>query len=462
MPINDDVVVVGGGLAGMTAALAAAREGADVRVVTKAESTLRQASGLVDVLGYLPDADGPVVDPFDAVDRLPPEHPYRRVGVDGVRAGLALFDAVADYAGGHTDRNALVPTVGGSVKPTARYPASVAAGLASDERDALLVGFETVVDFDAPLSADRLAAAGVPFDASGVTVAFPGDFRADAPVTRLARALDENERVEREGRAGVGESLPVRRALAERVAPHLDGAERVGFPAVLGVDDPDEVRAGIEAELGVDVFEVPTGPPSLPGMRLESEFEAALDDAGVAVTAGNPVVDFERDSGRVAAVVVERNGARIPHAADQFVLATGGLVGKGVDSDRDGVREPVFDCHVAAPDDRYEWFDDDPFGDHAFARFGVSTDDELRPLDAGGDPEFDNLRAAGAVLGGYDLAAENSGSGVSLATGVVAGQRAGELATADGEAATGNRDGGESAVGSEASEQTTASGEGDP
>ena len=461
MPISDDVVVVGGGLAGMTAALAAAREGADVRVVTKAESTLRQASGLVDVLGYLPDEGGPVVDPFDAVARLPPDHPYRRVGVDGIRAGLALFDAVADYAGGHTDRNALVPTVGGSVKPTARYPASVAAGLASDERDALLVGFETVVDFDAPLSADRLAAAGVPFDVSGVTVGFPGDFRADAPVTRLARALDENERVERErvkrdAPAGVGESLPVRRALAQRVEPYLDGAERVGFPAILGVDAADEVRTGIEAELGVDVFEVPTGPPSIPGMRLESRFEAALDDAGVAVTAGNPVVDFEQDVGDVTAVVVERNGARIPHAADQFVLATGGLVGKGIDSDRDGVREPVFDCNVAAPDDRYDWFDDDAFGDHAFARFGVATDDELRPLDAGGDPEFDNLRAAGAVLGGYDLAAENSGSGVSLATGVVAGRRAGK-------AATGSRDGGELAVGSEASEQTTAaSSEGEP
>ena len=472
MPINDDVVVVGGGLAGMTAALAAAREGADVRVVTKAESTLRQASGLVDVLGYLPEEEGPVVDPFDAVDRLPSEHPYRRVGVDAVRDGLALFDSVADYAGGHTDRNALVPTVGGSVKPTARYPASVAAGLASDERDALLVGFETVVDFDAPLSADRLAAAGVPFDVSGVTVAFPGDFRADAPVTRLARALDENERVERDGPAGVGESLPVRRALAERVEPHLDDAERVGFPAVLGMDHPDDVRAGVEAELGVDVFEVPTGPPSLPGMRLESRFQAVLREAGVAVTAGNPVVDFERDAGDVAAVVVERNGAKIPHAADQFVLATGGLVGKGIDSDRDGVREPVFDCHVAAPDDRYDWFDDDAFGDHAFARFGVATDDELRPLDAGGDPEFDNLRAAGAVLGGYDLAAEKSGSGVSLATGVAAGRRAGEATTGSGEATTGSGEattdeaaggkGGRTTGSGEGEKTPTASSEGDP
>jgi len=71
--------------------------------------------------------------------------------------------------------------------------------------------------------------------------------------------------------------------------------------------------------------------------------------------------------------------------------------------------------------------DDDAFGDHPFTRFGVETDDRLRPLDARGEPVFDNLRAAGAVLGGYDFAAEKSGSGVSIATGYAAGRAAAEV-----------------------------------
>jgi glycerol-3-phosphate dehydrogenase subunit B len=425
MAIEDDVVVVGGGLAGMATALSAAREGARVRLLSHKESTLRNASGLVDVLGYA--GDGVVVNPFDVLPELPDEHPYRRVGEEGVRDGLALFDSVTDYDGGHTDRNALVPTFGGNVKPTARYPAHTAAGLASDLRDTLLVGFETVVDFDAPVAAERLAASGVPFESRGVTLPFPGDFRTDARITRLAHALDENERIEggRTGRkrAGVTESVPVRIALAERVKPHLDGAERVGFPAILGQDEPDEVRADLDRELGADAFEVPMGPPSLPGMRLETRFHRALRDEGVRTTAGNPVVDFEGDDW-IRAVVVERNGARIPFHGEQFVLATGGLVGKGIDSNRGGVREPVFDCHVPAPDDRYDWFEDGAFDDHPFARFGVQVDDELRPLDSTGEPEFENLRAVGGVLGGYDFAAEKSGSGVSLATGVAAGRKA--------------------------------------
>jgi glycerol-3-phosphate dehydrogenase subunit B len=103
-------------------------------------------------------------------------------------------------------------------------------------------------------------------------------------------------------------------------------------------------------------------------------------------------------------------------------------VGKGVESDRERVYEPIFDCHVPHCEDRYDWFDTAAFGDHPFARFGVRTDGELRPTAADGSVEFENLRAAGSVLGGYDFAAEKSGSGVSIATGHAAGRRAAEEA----------------------------------
>ena len=420
--IESEVLVIGGGLAGVASALSAARAGADARLVSYKQSTLRQASGLVDVLGYTPDGDGPLRDPFAAIPDLPVEHPYRTVGVTTVREALCLFDdLVPGYRGDHTDRNALVPTHGGTVKPTARYPAAAAAGLASDDRDALLVGFEAMVDFDAPHAGAHLAAAGVPFDVRGVTVPFPGDLRADATVTRYAKLLDADATVSVDG-----PDRPVREALAGRVERHLDGEGRVGFPAVLGEDDPAGVRRSLGETLGVDVFEIPMGPPSLPGMRLADALFSALDAAGVSIETGNPVTDYEGDD-RVERVFVEKNGARIPNSADQYVLATGGLVGKGVESDREGVWEPVFGCHVPHPPDRYDWFDGAAFGDHPFAGFGVETDERLRPLDADGNVEFDNLRAAGSVLGGYDFAAEKSGSGVSLATGYAAGRESGEV-----------------------------------
>lgn len=420
MPISEDVLVIGGGLSGGATALAAAETGASVRLVSHKESTLRHASGLIDVLGYLPDGTnrtGPIADPFDALDDLPDGHPYSVVGKEGVREGLALFDRIVGdaYAGDHTDANALVPTHGGSIKPTARYPRSTAAGIASDDRAMLLVGFESLADFDAPLAAEHIAATGVPFETHGVTVPFPCDFRDDAKITRFARALDQDEN---DGR----------KTLATTVEPHLDGAERVGFPSILGDNQGTDVRDELEARLGVPVFEVPGGPPSLPGLRLEDLLFEALDEAGVRISTGNPVVGYETagENDHITAVRVDQNGQRIPYHAAQFVLATGGLVGRGIDTDRDSVREPIFDCHVPHSDDRYDWFTDDAFGDHPFARFGVAPDDALRPIDADGAVEFENLRAAGSVLGGADIAAEKSGSGVSLATGRFAGRNAGE------------------------------------
>ena len=414
MPIRDDVVVVGGGLAGSMAALAAAESGAQVRLISHKKSTLRQASGLVDVLGAV-DGDGPISDPFAAIDRLPDEHPYRIVGTEGVREGLRRFDDVVgdEYRGAHTDRNALVLTHGGTIKPTARYPVSVAPGLASDERDTLLVGFRGLTDFDAVAAADHLAATGVPFDVDGAVVDFPITFRDDARTTRLAKALDTDQ----DG---------VRRRLADAVAAELDGHDRVGFPAMVGDDHGPEVRETLEDHLGAAVFEIPTGPPSLLGMQLEDLLIDALERAGVRLSTGNPAVGYEAEAGAVTAVLVDRRGQNVPYHADQVVLATGGLVGKGIDSDRESVTEPLFDCYVPHPEDRYEWSDPEAFGDHAFARFGVVPDDDLRPTDAGGDPHFPNLRAAGGVVGGADVAREKSAAGVSIATGTYAGRRAGE------------------------------------
>jgi glycerol-3-phosphate dehydrogenase subunit B len=423
MAIESDVLVVGGGLAGLTSALAASREGVDVRLVSYKQSTLRNASGLVDILGYTPDGDGPLTDPYAAIPSLPAEHPYRTVGVETVRAAMALFDDVMpSYRGDHTDTNALVPTHGGTVKPTARYPASASAGLASAPGDVLLVGLGSMTDFDAQRAASHLRAAGVPFGVRGVTVQFPGDLRPDAKVTRYAKLLDTDGTVSVRGR-----ERRAREALAERVAPHLEGEERVGFPAVLGDENPGEIRDALCDKLRADIFEVPMGPPSLPGLRLEDELFAALDDAGVSIETGNPVTGFEGQEG-IERVFVEKNGAEIPNAAEEYVLATGGLVGKGINSDRERVHEPVFECHIPHPGDRYDWFDTDAFGDHEFARFGVTTDHELRPQTEHGDPEFENLRAAGSVLGGYDFAGEKSGSGVSIATGYRAGKTAAQEA----------------------------------
>jgi len=64
----------------------------------------------------------------------------------------------------------------------------------------------------------------------------------------------------------------------------------------------------------------------------------------------------------------------------------------------------VFGLHVEQPADRYEWFVDDAFGDQPYARFGVRIDEDGRVLDADGESAYENVFAAGGVVGGADVA----------------------------------------------------------
>ena len=59
-----------------------------------------------------------------------------------------------------------------------------------------------------------------------------------------------------------------RAAFAARLALKLQADERVGLPAMLGSRDPHGAWSDLEHRLGRSVFEIPTLPPSVPGMRL--------------------------------------------------------------------------------------------------------------------------------------------------------------------------------------------------
>ena len=83
--------------------------------------------------------------------------------------------------------------------------------------------------------------------------------------------------------------------------PKLDGATRVGFPAVLGLEHNAEAWRDLSDRLGVPAFEIPTLPPSVPGMRLFNAFKASLTHAGVPIlldmTATRGVVDNKDPKG---------------------------------------------------------------------------------------------------------------------------------------------------------------------
>jgi glycerol-3-phosphate dehydrogenase subunit B len=96
-------------------------------------------------------------------------------------------------------------------------------------------------------------------------------------------------------------------------------------------------------------------------------------------------------------------------------LATGGFFSRGLLSDREGVREAVFDLDLAEdPGPRGNWSREEFFQDQPFQRFGVKVDSSMRPYLKG--KKVQNLRAAGLVLGGLDPIRLGCGGGASLVT----------------------------------------------
>jgi glycerol-3-phosphate dehydrogenase subunit B len=188
------------------------------------------------------------------------------------------------------------------------------------------------------------------------------------------------------------------------------GRWRVALPAVLGLEDHAEVLADARAILGRQVFEVPSLPPSVPGLRLFDVLRRRILGCGGRIQVGFDVVSVEREGRRIAAVHTEAASRTLRLVADAFVLATGGIAGAGIRAERDGTLvERVFGLGVAAPG-RDDWFSDDPLRPHALAAAGIEVDDQMAPA------ELDNVRVIGSALAGMHYLDERCGDGVALAS----------------------------------------------
>ena len=173
----------------------------------------------------------------------------------------------------------------------------------------------------------------------------------------------------------------------------LGADELVAFPAVLGIDEPRAVWRELEERLARPVFEVPTLPPSVPGMRVFGLLRSRLRQAGGRVILNAVVHGAERSGGRVTAVRARIGLRDVDHGCDWFVLATGGFASGGLALDsRWRAREVALGLPVSGvPAD--ERFLPDYFADHPMGSAGVAVDRELRP------EGLENVHVAGRDAG---------------------------------------------------------------
>jgi glycerol-3-phosphate dehydrogenase subunit B len=408
-----DIVVIGAGLAGLTAALRLAEQGQRVLVVATGVGGTHLAPATIDVLGY---ADGPVESPARALPDFVaahPGHPYQRLSAELIRSSLEWFGGrlgVLGYQGG-LEENLVLPTAVGVAKPTALVPQTMAAGDLRAGGRFVFVGFRGLKDFYPAYLVENLVRAELPDGA-----------HVSARAVELAPPLGDEGDVSTVGFARRFEQPRFRDTVVRELERRLVPGEIIGFPAVLGLGHAREVWQELETRLRRPVFEVPTLPPSVGGIRVFESMTAALRREGARVVVGSTVTGAERNGRRLEGVVTQTAGRPRTYRARAFVLASGGFASGGLQLDSHGrVRETAFDLAlvgVPAPDEPS--FEPGYFDEHPIARAGLAVDDALRPVDAAGAPAFENLHAAGATLAGAAPWREASGNGLSLATGYAA------------------------------------------
>ena len=405
-----DVLVIGAGLAGLSAAVRAVQAGARVRLIATGWGQQMVAPGWISVCDR---ADDDVIAEVRGYAALRPDHPYALAGDDAMVHGVDAFCALAKLVNlpytmrtrdGH---NLRLPTMLGAIQTPMIAPQSMANGDLTDlDGELLIVGFEGWRDFEPELMAGNLQARGIAARAIRVT---PPHERPvwDLWPDDLARQLDQSEL-----QAGV----------LEQVRPHVKDAVRVGFPTVLGMDRYVETLQAFESALGRPCFEIPTLPPSIAGVRLSNRLRRWLQRQGARVQVGHPVVRGLVENRRCQGVEVEGLGHTNPFYADHFILATGGLYNGGILSDDAGsLWEPIFDLPVAAPEGegRAGWYHEHllvPRGHPIHGHTGLRVDHQMRPLDAGDAPALENVYAVGNLLAGFNPLTDGCAEGIALAT----------------------------------------------
>jgi glycerol-3-phosphate dehydrogenase subunit B len=422
-----DVVVVGAGLSGLTAAIGLAEAGASVEVVARGHAATHWTAGGLDVAA--PSGASTPADGIQALreDRL---HPYAVIG-DDVPGSVERFRSIVQvhglpFEGDLSSPIRRVPTSIGGTRPVAILPTAQASALrpwAPDER-LVICGFAGFKDFWSDHIAASLTRASVwsptaardgapgdgarPSRVESVTVELPSlAGRHNLSALTIARLFDDP--VSRR------DAVDAIATVLGRIGPRRG---RVGLPAAIGLDEHGEAFRELATALPLEPFEIPLVPPSIPGLRLFNTLRGALRAAGGRITIGEAVSEVSRSGGRVTAVSTTAAARQRTIRTGAMVLATGGIAGGGLVASAEALVEPVLGLPVEAPPST-DWLAPTPFepDGHPLERAGVRADAALRPLGRGDDVALENVVVVGSMLAGQRYLAERCGDGVAITSG---------------------------------------------
>ena len=423
-----DVLVVGGGVAGVVAALRAQAAGAQVVLARRGWGASALTSGAWEVawqpaVGGLEGPAASIGQHLADIVAHRGRHPYGVMGRAAAAAALSeghglLSAALAHLPASPVDLPAwdlaaahgwFAATTGLWV-PAAATVAGGSAGPMSGTWGVWEVPHSPhlrAVRAIAGLEAGPLPPAGqAPSGWRPVTASVPGSMPH-----AMARAMEDEA---------------VLAAAVAALRPQLAGLAGLMTPPILGVDQHLGVRAKLEAALGLPVREMVAHLPSVPGLRLQRALDLVVAASGVGQVGAVRAVHRRGASAEGATL---EDGQR--WAAAAVVLATGKFAGGGIATSR-RPREQLLGLPVVSDIGRlegenlYNTVRQSPVESHPLLTAGVRVNPGLQALDDGGSP-LHNVFAAGMVLGGFASRFCRCADGVAVATGNAAGAAAAQV-----------------------------------
>lgn len=403
-----DLAIVGAGLCGMAAAVFAANRGLSA-VQIGGTGEIQFTSGLMDLLAVHPIETGTLQrDPWKALEQLAsdcPRNPLSRVATADIRKAFGEIFRFLETQGlpyqNREHHNVDILTFAGTLKTTYAAPMTMWAGIdALENRESCcIVGLEGLKGFSSRQVVEHLDGNWPGLKAA--TVRFPGT-RGEVYSTHLSTLLEKKS---------------TRAAFADQIRSHLDGARTAGIPAIIGLHQHKDILKDLTVGAGARVFEVPTLPPSMAGIRLRQAFERGLDASGLTLLYQERVDRVERDDGGWR-LHLQNGPAAKTVRADALLLATGRFLGGGLYADRKQIRESLMDLPVYQPSQRTHWHSRDFFSPtgHPINQAGMEIDSAFRPVDRTGRFAARSLFAAGSILAHQDWKRMKCGSGLAVAS----------------------------------------------
>ena len=361
-----DTVIIGGGLAGLTAGISLQEAGQKVAIVSAGQNAMHFFSGSFEDAGAA----------RERVSALFAAAGVRTNAIDGLQLmPMGKFQPVSL-----------------TLEDVTVFPEEHIA------EKALIVNFTGFHDFYCTFLAETLEKAGTACRIRFVRLPEMEHLRTSPSEMRsvnIARVLDEYwEKAVSDIRILLGDE------------------DLIILPQVFGLKDAsvlDKIRTALPARVAF----VGTMPPSVPGIRTQMLLKRRFEVLGGTFLMGDEVTSAALHEGVVSSITT-RNLDTARLFADHFILASGGYFSKGLTATPTQVYEPLLGLDIDYPAERKDWYDDDFFAEQPFMDFGVKTDASLHAV-KDGEP-VQNLFCIGSVLGNTRKEDYGTAAGLAIRT----------------------------------------------